>query len=605
MKHMLRQHERAISALLFLLFGAAWIAFAPTQLGGQAIYVIVNGSSMEPGFHRGDLAILREAASYQIGEVVPYRHPDIGPVIHRIIGRDGDRYIFKGDNNNFIDTFQPVQADLMGLLWIHLPGVGAIIERLRTPWLLSLLATIAGVACMAPLIGNQQRQGGRSGARRSSTPPLASARAGTVRDGLMSGLTLLAALCCILGLFAFTRSATRAVPDDVAYEQRGAFSYSAAMPPGLYDTTAAQTGEPVFLQLARLVQLQFSYHLSSQQPAELSGTYRLLAEVRGFNGWKRTFELQPEQAFSGDSVTFGGALDLAQAASQIEHLQQQTGLKHQQYIVSILPQVAIGGTLAGQEFHEAFAPRLEFQIDEIQLQLAPASGDARDPLKPAKSGLLKRTRSEPNTLKLLGIEAGIAQLRIICLGGLALTIVGMLALRLTSRAPTAGQAAHIGSRYERLMVQVEPGDLSTGERAIAVASIAELAKLAERGGQVILHQAQGSLHRYTVQDSAATYCYTLVDAHPAAQPAGRLEQAPLPQVSASHVEPALPVAAEWQKIFLQVLREKGIAAEASREAGVRLAAAYQERERAPAFARAWNEARDYARNAQQAQERLI
>src|ERR1051325_5089533 len=109
-----RPTHAAFAALLSVLLGAVWVAFAPIQFGGQAAYVIVNGISMEPGMHRGDLAILRQASDYQVGDVVTYRHPQIGPVIHRIIARDGDHLVFKGDNNSWIDGYRPTQEECIG-----------------------------------------------------------------------------------------------------------------------------------------------------------------------------------------------------------------------------------------------------------------------------------------------------------------------------------------------------------------------------------------------------------------------------------------------------------------------------------------------------------
>jgi signal peptidase len=131
------------SAAILMLTLVAWVAFAPTQLGGQASYVIVNGNSMEPGFHRGDLAIVRRASSYQVGDIVTYRHPDIGPVVHRIIGRDGQKYVFKGDHNSFIDGYEPSESELIGKLWIHIPGLGSWLAPLKTPFSLSLLSAVA------------------------------------------------------------------------------------------------------------------------------------------------------------------------------------------------------------------------------------------------------------------------------------------------------------------------------------------------------------------------------------------------------------------------------------------------------------------------------
>src|SRR5215207_1252444 len=131
---------------------------------------------MEPLYHRGDLVIIRAQSDYQVGDIVTYRHPQIGPVIHRIIGRDVEHFIFKGDHNDFIDPYRPVRADLIGISWIELPSVGNVLSKLRTPLYMAILAAVAGVIIMAPSIsiGKQpksrkrgQRQAGQSAAHNS------------------------------------------------------------------------------------------------------------------------------------------------------------------------------------------------------------------------------------------------------------------------------------------------------------------------------------------------------------------------------------------------------------------------------------------------------
>jgi signal peptidase I len=47
------------AALGFIAIVLVWIFFAPVQIGGQAFYVIINGNSMEPNFHWGDLVVLK------------------------------------------------------------------------------------------------------------------------------------------------------------------------------------------------------------------------------------------------------------------------------------------------------------------------------------------------------------------------------------------------------------------------------------------------------------------------------------------------------------------------------------------------------------------
>src|SRR5438128_1040476 len=126
-----RQLSSLLAAFVLVLLGAAWMLLAPAQLGGRLTYVIVTGNSMEPTLHYGDLALVRAAPSYQVGDVVLYRHPEVGTVIHRIIGRDGDRFIFKGDHNSWTDSYQPSRDALIGALWIHLPAAGQVVGQLR------------------------------------------------------------------------------------------------------------------------------------------------------------------------------------------------------------------------------------------------------------------------------------------------------------------------------------------------------------------------------------------------------------------------------------------------------------------------------------------
>ena len=98
-----------LATLAILIFaGVAWFYLAPTTIGGSTRYVVTHGVSMEPRFHTGDLAIVRPASDYRVGEIVAYWSIVLHTVVlHRIIAKDGNRYVFKGDNNHFIDPTRP------------------------------------------------------------------------------------------------------------------------------------------------------------------------------------------------------------------------------------------------------------------------------------------------------------------------------------------------------------------------------------------------------------------------------------------------------------------------------------------------------------------
>src|ERR1700750_3005152 len=119
-------HGKLIGLLLALAACAtAWFLFAPSALGGSTTYVVTEGISMQPKFHSGDLVLVRKAAASRVGDVVAYRSHELHTIVlHRIIAHDGGRYVFKGDNNGFVDPERPTQDQLVGKLWIHLAGQG-------------------------------------------------------------------------------------------------------------------------------------------------------------------------------------------------------------------------------------------------------------------------------------------------------------------------------------------------------------------------------------------------------------------------------------------------------------------------------------------------
>src|SRR5215210_4036826 len=120
----------SLSALVALVLAAAWL-FLPTALGGSTTYVSTYGTSMEPRFSTGDLAVLRPAGSYEVGDVVAYRSEGLDTtVLHRIVERDGDRFVTQGDNNDFLDEDTPTADDVLGSLWFRVPQGGTALAAL-------------------------------------------------------------------------------------------------------------------------------------------------------------------------------------------------------------------------------------------------------------------------------------------------------------------------------------------------------------------------------------------------------------------------------------------------------------------------------------------
>src|SRR5205085_7758262 len=133
--HSKTQTARWLGALLaVIVVGGLWYELAPAKLGGTHEFAVVDGVSMNPKLHAGDLVLMRPASRYDVGDVVGYHNLQLGRlVLHRIVGRVGDRYVFKGDNNDFLDAYHPAPNELVGRLSVHVPKVGGIFTWLHAP----------------------------------------------------------------------------------------------------------------------------------------------------------------------------------------------------------------------------------------------------------------------------------------------------------------------------------------------------------------------------------------------------------------------------------------------------------------------------------------
>ena len=496
-------HIPAILANMLLAISLVllWVAFAPARLGGQVAYVIVNGISMEPGYHLGDLTIMRKANSYKIGDIVTYRDADMQAyVIHRIIRVEQDHYVLQGDNNSWIDAYRPTNEEIIGKLWIYIPKLGKIFKWLRSPLNMALTMGLLGGLLMASMTI-------KPSARRKSKN---SSIAATPKSSLEVDLYLL----CTLGLFflglsilAFIKPLTRPA-EDIQYQQESYFSYSATGTPVIYDTDIVRSGEPVFPRLTCFLNITFNYKLLGSQIQDVSGDYQLIARVMDEqSGWQRTIPMNERTSFHGNSFSAASNLDLCQIVSLVNTLKEETGLRASNFTLEVTPQVFITANAMGNQIVDSFEPKLAFRFDEVHFSLAVPKGQ-EDPLSLARQSSIENTNIEANTLSILGLELRIGLVRIMGLLGLVLNLGGLMIVgyRVFRTAPQ-DQEALIRLKYGGLLVNMYERNLAPASIVIDVTTIDELAKLAERHNTVILHMTLNFVHYYMVQCNGLTYRY--------------------------------------------------------------------------------------------------
>ncbi|MFW2512265.1 signal peptidase I [Demequina sp. SO4-13] len=148
-------------AFAWALLAVAVYFLWPAALGGGTSLVIVSGDSMEPTYHSGDMVIARSGAP-AVGDVIVYAPEGLGgaQVVHRIIGGDAESgWELRGDNNDFIDPFYPAEAEVRGVVQVHIPNAGAVTMRILNPlvWCGVILAAL--VVALWPSEGKDEEQG--------------------------------------------------------------------------------------------------------------------------------------------------------------------------------------------------------------------------------------------------------------------------------------------------------------------------------------------------------------------------------------------------------------------------------------------------------------
>ncbi len=504
MKQSQRSPSIFFNIILFMGLAVVWIAFAPVKVGGQASYVMVNGISMEPNYHTGDLVIVRKARTYQVGDVITYRDAEMGAyVIHRIIAVEQGQFVIKGDNNSWIDAYHPTHEEILGKQWIHAPKLGRTMQWFRTPFNLSFTVIFLGGVLMTSVIPKSTKA--QKGRKR---PPI---RSGGILEGTLYLLGILFLGFLGLTIFSFIRPLTRTA-DNISYQQEGNYFYSATGTPGVYDTEMVRSGEPVFPRLACFLNVGFTYNVLGGQLQNMSGYHQMNARVMDQqSGWQRTIPMIPQTAFTGSSYFAMAALDLCQLEALVNMVEKETGFRANTYTVEIVTNVTFAANTSGQAITDAFDPTLTFKYDKVHLYLATANAEI-DSMHITKPGLVSNTALEANTLSLLGWESTIGFMRAAALLGLGVTLCGLMVIGLfVFNTARQSEEALIRLRYGSMLMDVYERSLNVTLPMIDAASIDDLAKMAERQNTMILHVMLNSLHYYLVQGNAVIYRYVLND----------------------------------------------------------------------------------------------
>ena len=553
-----RLRSGLLTATLIVTAAVAWWYFAPTNIGGSTQYVITSGVSMEPRFHTGDLAIVRPSSTYRVGEIVAYHSTLLHvTVLHRIIAIHNGRYFFKGDNNNFIDPVQPTRSELVGKLWLHVPHGGLFLKAFHTRVVAAVLCALLGLVLLAGAGKERRRRKRRRKDATGSGPPRIPI-VNSPRDhdvprpfnfrALLTASAIAAAVCVVLGLFAFARPASKPSANVTPYSQTVTFGYSAPVTPGpVYPGHTIKTGDPIFLTLVHNLRVHIDYSVTGAMPDTVAGTEAVVLELVGPNGWSRSFVLTPATHFSGNHTSSDVTLNLPEMQKLLTKVETLTGSAGVgTFSIAVRPRVHISGVVAGHQIKTEFAPTLTFQPQSGQLVVSSAgtssggatsggaTGASRAAYTQSQPGSVSSRATAPATITVFGVSPGIAMLRWISILGLLLSAAAAVYFYLRKRGEPFEESYRIQAQYGHMIVPIVGGE-DLGWPPVDVPNIKALVRLAESGQRLILHNRSNDIDTYMVNEEGTVYRYQV---KPSKVVWGEWTDAPVPTQTAANAAAA-------------------------------------------------------------------
>ena len=128
----------------------------------------VQSSSMEPNIPTYSLCLVGTRYDYnslQVGDIIVYDRPyDHLQVVHRIVSILDEGIITQGDANPVDDGILLTESDIVGVYLGHIPGVGRIVNIIRTPVGIGFILAIVVLLLISDVRSQQKKS-------KDSNPP--------------------------------------------------------------------------------------------------------------------------------------------------------------------------------------------------------------------------------------------------------------------------------------------------------------------------------------------------------------------------------------------------------------------------------------------------
>jgi hypothetical protein len=272
---------------------------------------------------------------------------------------------------------------------------------------------------------------------------------------------------------------------DLSYVQSAEYVYTAHVKPSiLYDNrTEVSEGEPLYMNLVDRLDITLTYNLT-QTPktfelADINLSYETSGTLSG-GDWAKNYALKPKvttDARFSDTYT----LEMKEIQGIVDAIGKETGTGIYTYTYEIKPRINLEASAGGEPIAQEFTPTLTIKFDGGKIQI--------DGLRSTKAGSVTHLETEAATWGFLGLSAQVGAMKAASIIA-SISLVALLAVSmrftLQERASRPLLERLSGDIRDKIIEASEPPQ-RTGRATIRVASLEDLARVAEEAFKPIMH----------------------------------------------------------------------------------------------------------------------
>ena len=114
-KKLLSYFSLILSILLVIVMITLKFFSKDTNIKQFGIQILkVQSNSMSPEFRKEDIIVIKKEKEYEVGDIITFKTKDGNLITHRIIEKNENEFITKGDNNNTKDEEKITSSCIQG-----------------------------------------------------------------------------------------------------------------------------------------------------------------------------------------------------------------------------------------------------------------------------------------------------------------------------------------------------------------------------------------------------------------------------------------------------------------------------------------------------------